>query len=179
MVRVLLLSALLLLALSVNAGSLISSKYDKHFKDAAIFLPVGWDWRLHKAQLYAESNLDIYAVSPVGAKGIAQFMPDTWDEFGEGSIYCAECSIRASAIYLNHIYKMWISPRPFIDRILITTASYNTGAGNMIKAQKLCNMVSLYGEIIKCLPDVTGHHSKETIGYNKKILKFYSMMLLQ
>ena len=42
------------------------------------------------AQLYQESGFDANAVSPVGAQGIAQFMPATWaahgrDENGDGA----------------------------------------------------------------------------------------------
>lgn len=173
------LSASCFSSFSANAGSLTSSKYDKHFQDAAIFLPVGWDWRLLKAQIYAESGFDPHAVSPVGAKGLGQFMPKTWEEVGEGSVYCEECSIRASAVYLSRLYRIWSSPRPFIDRVLITTASYNAGAGSLIKAQRFCGMATLYKDIIKCLPDVTGHHSKETIDYNKKILRFYSVLIIE
>jgi membrane-bound lytic murein transglycosylase F len=169
--------------LSANAGSLITSEYDKYFKESAIFLPLGSDWRLLKAQLYAESNLNPTAVSPVGARGIAQFMPDTANELIEDypeltDFYLPENSIRAASIYMNKLNKFWSSPRPVMDRWLLATASYNAGAGNIHKAQKKCDNKSLYLEIIKCLPQITGRHSKETINYNKRILKFYWVILL-
>jgi hypothetical protein len=38
--------------------------------------------RILAAQIAAESNWDIRAISPAGAQGIAQFMPSTWKQFG-------------------------------------------------------------------------------------------------
>lgn len=55
-------------------------RYDSLFR----FYAEKWgilDWRLLKAQAMAESNLDPDAVSPVGAKGLTQFMPTTWREW--------------------------------------------------------------------------------------------------
>lgn len=50
----------------------------------------GVDWRLLKAQYYQESHLKPNAVSPVGAAGVAQFMPATWRqisrELGYGNV---------------------------------------------------------------------------------------------
>ena len=185
MVRVLLLSVLLLLALSVNAGSFISSKYDKYFKDAAIFLPIGTDWRLLKAQCYQESRLNPLATSPVGAYGVCQFMPNTAKELKSKypelqNFWLPETSIMASAIYMNQQYRFWSSPRPTVDRYMLALASYNAGAGNIHKSQKKCNMESLYAPIIACLPLVTGDYSHETIGYVKQIMgKWYVALIFQ
>ena len=38
----------------------------------------GKDWLRFKAQIRAESNFDPDVISPVGAKGLAQFMDATW-----------------------------------------------------------------------------------------------------
>lgn len=184
MVRVLLVLLLLSVVLSVRAGSLISSEYDHHFKRAAIYLPVGTDWRILKAQCYQESLLKPEAVSPVGAYGLCQFMPNTARELSYkypelDNFWLPEISINAAAIYMNQLNKYWKSPRPDIDRYLLALASYNAGAGNLTKAQKRCDMNVLYAEIIKCLPLITGHHSKETIGYVKNIVgKWYVIILL-
>lgn len=61
---------------------------------------------------------------------------------------------------------------------MIAAASYNAGAGHLIKAQKLCGGGNLYRVIIPCLPQVTGHHSMETIGYVENIIgRWWPMML--
>lgn len=44
-------------------------------------------------------------------------------------------------------------------------ASYNAGAGNIIRAQRACNGARSWIQIRVCLPQITGHHSNETIQY--------------
>jgi len=183
MVRVGLVLLSLSLVLSANAGSLITSEYDNYFKESAIFLPVGTDWRLLKAQCYAESNLDPTAVSPVGAKGICQFMPSTAKYMQEryqdlNNFWLPEVSIRASALYMNQLNEFWSSKRPIMDRYMLALASYNAGAGNLSKAQRKCNNKALYSQIIKCLPMVTGRYSEETINYVNRIIGKYYVALL-
>lgn len=73
-------------------------------------------------------------------------------------------------------WNTWSSPRPNIDRLELAQASYNAGAGNIIKAQKECGGKVLYEDIIECLPQVTGHHSKETITYIKMIRKWRMLL---
>lgn len=65
-----------------------------------------------------------------------------------------------------------------MDRMMISMASYNAGAGHLIKAQRICGGGNLYKQIIPCLPQVTGRHSKETIDYVEQIIgKWYPRML--
>lgn len=141
------------------------------------------DWRWLKAQLYQESLLDTGAVSPVGAMGIAQFMPATWKDilrlrkYGAASPYEPRFAIDASAYYMAKLRKAWVSKRPEFDRMNLARASYNAGLGNILQAQKLCGGVLSYDGIISCLPLVTGRNSHETITYNKRILKWYKEML--
>tara|TARA_R110000744_G_scaffold147612_7_gene260593 strand:+ start:5866 stop:6384 length:519 start_codon:yes stop_codon:yes gene_type:complete len=166
-----------------NAGSLISGKYDKHFKDAALFLPAGTDWRLLKAQCYQESRLNPTAVSPVGAYGLCQFMPNTAKEMKRKypklvNFWLPETSINAAARYMWQMNNFWSSPRPTVDRYMLAMASYNAGAGNIHSAQKACEMKSSYSDIIECLPVITGRHSVETITYVKNIYgKWYVYLL--
>lgn len=140
---------------------------------------IHWHWL--KAQCYQESRFKPTAVSPVGAQGVCQFMPGTWhdvpDFIKKGShAFDARTNIEAAAWYNSKLYRFWYSPRPVEERIKLMLASYNAGAGNIAKAQKLCNMATLYEPIIKCLPIVTGRHSKETINYVIHIEKFKSKL---
>lgn len=183
MVVGLFLLALLLGLQSVNAGSIISNKYDAEFKDATTFLPLGTDWRLLKAQCYQESRLNPLALSPVGAMGLCQFMPNTAREMQERhreltDFWLPDVSIRASGLYMARMIKFWSSPRGQMDRYMLALASYNAGAGNIHKAQKKCGTPIPYKYIMACLPMVTGDHSKETIDYVQKIIgKWYVILL--
>jgi len=165
------------------SASLFPDKYDKTFKEAAVLLPMGTDWRLLKAQCYQESLLQPRARSPVGAMGLCQFMPGTWKEAvrstNVSNVWNPHQSIWAAAWYMSKLNKTWSAPRPAMDRWMLAAASYNAGAGHLIKAQRLCGGKNLYKEIVPCLPRVTGHHSKETMGYVDKIMrKWWPAMLL-
>lgn len=135
-----------------------------------------YDWRLFRAHLVTESNLNAYAVSPAGAKGIGQFMPKTWLEWRVKSGYPnadetnPEASIFTAACYMAHLLGQWKSPRPQIDRYLLAAASYNSGLGDILKAQKAAKMANGYREIMARLPEIEPFHSTETINYGKRIL---------
>lgn len=164
----------------------ISTRYDRHIQKAArrwwLPIPEG-DWRWLKAQLYQESLLDPMAVSPVGARGLGQFMPGTWRDvsrrlgFGSVSPHSEKHSILATAYYMRKLRNSWSSPRPEIDRMDLARASYNAGMGNILKAQKAAGGATRYSAIIAALPEVTGRHSKETITYVKRIRRWFALLL--
>lgn len=142
----------------------------------------GQDYRWLKAQCYQESRFNPFAVSPAGARGLCQFMPRTADEVAKSlgttsNPFNPKWSIEAAAYYDRKMFNFWKSPRPPPDRIKLMLASYNAGAGNLFKAQKACVMAALYQDIIRCLPAITGHHSKETINYVRFIEKFRRELL--
>lgn len=167
---------------AAQAATPFPTKYDRHIKAAVETnwphypFPMAW-----KAQLWQESRLDPNAVSPVGARGLAQFMPGTWKDMvrdmklGDVSP-SSEVAIDAGAAYMARLTKAWSSPRPAEDRQKLARASYNAGTGNLLKAQNLCLGRALYDDIVKCLPAVTGEHSRETIGYVRNIDKWRVMM---
>ena len=119
------------------------------------------------------------AVSPVGARGLAQFMPGTWADvsrqlkYGAVSPHIARYSIEAGAYYMARLRRGWSSPRPERDRWDLARASYNAGMGNLLKAQVKAGGAVLYADIIAALPQVTGHHSRETITYVERIHRWF------
>ena len=177
---------LLLVVLPFFSPSLFAwpDKYDWQIKKAARhYLPVT-PWQMYKAQLIKESSLNTRAVSPVGAEGLAQFMPGTWRDVSRqlglvGSPMDAEIAIPAGAYYMSSLRNMWRWPRPEEDRYNLALACYNAGCGNILKAQALCNDASLYEPIMACLPLVTGRHALETLGYAPRIRKIYRGLMYE
>ena len=159
-----------------------TSRFDESIKiSAEQYLP-DWDWRLYRALLMAESGLDPEARSRAGARGIAQFMPRTWLEVTDalgvrGEPEAPGLAIPAGAYYLARQWDIWTAPRPVQDRICLAMASYNAGAGSLLRAQRVVGGKNLYSEIIQGLPDVTGHHARETITYVQRIWRYYVEML--
>lgn len=165
---------------SVSLSASFSDDWDHEFRDATdVFLPAGTDWRLLKSQCAQESLLNPLAVSPVGAKGLCQFLDGTWNDvagelgFSKEAVWLPEVSIRAAGFYMGKLHRMWSAPRPAMDRYMIAAGSYNAGAQHLIDAQRLCGGGNLYKEIIPCLPQVTGRHANETIGYVRRIMTYW------
>ena len=156
------------------------TKYDSYFKKYSkhCFGP-GFDWRYFKSQAIAESNLNSDAKSHVGAKGIMQIMPKTFKEIKyknpsiKGTSLQPKWNIAAGILYDRAIWKLWKAKRPFTDRLAFMFGSYNAGKGNILKAQKIAESKgmdpNIWSSIKKNLMNVTGRHSKETIGYVDKI----------
>ncbi len=143
----------------------------------------GTDWLLFKAQLWQESRFKDDAVSPAGAGGVSQFMPDTWDYVTQrmgitGTRFDYRVAIPAAAYYMAQHHRFWSSPRPATDRHQLALCNYNAGSGNCLQAQRLCNGALLYPDVIQCLPQVTGYHSKETMDYVIYIYGFYEQMVI-
>jgi cell wall-associated NlpC family hydrolase len=92
------------------------------------------------AQLFQESHFNTAAVSPVGAQGIAQFMPATWttwgrDENGDGKAdpFDMQDAIPAAARFDAHLADMVASVPG--DRTELMLAAYNAGPGAVLQYQ--------------------------------------------
>lgn len=164
---------------SVNKNlALLSAtkRFDPDFKKySKRFLP-HIDWRYLKSLCWVESNFRPEAVSPVGAVGICQFMPDTFEQYknlfnnNNASASNPSYNIKYAAAHVQFLLNFWSSPRPEEDRLKLSTASYNAGQGRLLQAQRLCRerhgTAVLYDDIIICLPDITGdQNSTETINH--------------
>jgi hypothetical protein len=91
--------------------------------------------QLLAAQLYAESNFNPFAVSPVGAQGIAQFMPGTAAGLGLRNPFDAAASIDAQAHLMHDLLSRFAS-------VPLALAAYNAGPGAVAR----CGCVPPFAE---------------------------------
>lgn len=151
----------------------------------------GLDWKIIKKQIEIESSFDMYAKSPAGAMGLMQFMPATWEEWGENSPFNPEESIKAGCKYMSWLLSKFKEIPDKTERYKFALASYNAGRAHINEMLGLaridCNLpesfrewkntgakdgVWQYWEIAsQNLEIITGEKSKETIDYINKIYK--------
>jgi soluble lytic murein transglycosylase-like protein len=74
------------------------------------------------AQLHAESNFNPFAVSPAGARGLAQFTPGTADAYGLRDPFNGEASIDAQAHLMHDLLAKY-------KTAALALAAYNAGSG--------------------------------------------------
>ena len=130
------------------------------------------------AELMAESGvaLDPAALSPAGARGLAQIMPATWAWIAKRiGITCspwdAVCSLRAGTAYFGYLLRVFTSPRPVLDWACHGAVSYNAGVGNDLRAQALAASEDC-DEVLRVLDQVTGRHAVETRAYVRRIRRW-------
>lgn len=118
----------------------------------------GVDPALVKAVMAAESGFNPQALSPKGAVGLMQVIPDTGARFGvvadakrtvEQKLFDPSINISAGVRYLSQLSRM------FPGRIDLVLAAYNAGEGTV---QRYRNQIPPY---------------PETQDYVKKVLQFY------
>lgn len=181
--------ALLLLCLSLpvcGQAQQFSSEYDEHFQEAfnrylRTYLPND-QWMWFKAQCIQESRLKPYAISPAGAAGLCQLMKSAASDCGisPDDRYDPHKNIMCGAWILRRNLRTWFPRDTLYQRLQLAQASYNAGAGHIIKAQRNCGGARLWADIAPCLHLVTGYtHSTETIRYVILILQWYRQLILQ
>lgn len=107
----------------------IPEQYQQFVEDAASVSGVSVS--VLGAQLQQESGWNPKAVSPVGAKGLAQFMPGTWATFGKGDPFNPEDAIAAQGRYLKYLFD-FMKPHNRGDdeyQVKLILAGYNAGEG--------------------------------------------------
>jgi hypothetical protein len=77
------------------------------------------------AQISDESGFNPNAVSPTGADGIAQFEPDTWATWGNGSPFNPSDAFVAYQRFMRSLL------RQFNGNVRDALAAYNAGPGNI------------------------------------------------
>jgi len=99
---------------------------------------IGWDWRLVAALIYQESRFNPSVISPVGAYGLMQVMPETGKFFGFDVTRSVDNNIHAGTSYihmLDRLFDDWVSDPD--ERVKFIQASYNAGHGHVLDAIKL------------------------------------------
>jgi hypothetical protein len=103
-------------------GEMLPSFVPPRFRDTLIQAASKWNVSaaLLAGQLMAESNFDPFAESPVGAEGIAQFMPGTAASYGLQDPFNPEEAIDAQAHLMSDLIHQFGSPE-------LALAAYNAG----------------------------------------------------
>ena len=119
---------------SGGKGPRIPSGWGKLVEDAAD--QAGMPVEVAAAQLKQESGWDPKVVNPSsGAAGLAQAMPDTWEQYGEGDPLDPAASIMFMGRYMKEMMTL-AKPhsKPGADQVDKALAAYNWGPGNMDSA---------------------------------------------
>lgn len=86
--------------------------HDYHMVEKMIYYMEHWidnqvpgilPWHLLAAQCRWESSFNPDAVSSAGAKGIAQFMDQTWAEIGHGTPFSVHAAVKAQSKYMLYL----------------------------------------------------------------------------
>ena len=136
MARVVLLALVGLLTLPLLAScdrDRVPVEYRKQITQAARACPEVSP-QLLAAQIAQESGWDSEAISPHGAEGLSQFMPETWDAWGtdadgdgQASPYSAHDSIKSQARLMCHLVELAQKSDVPGDHIELALAAYNAG----------------------------------------------------
>jgi len=188
--RALRLAALLcLLPAALSAQVADKGKYDDIFrKYSKRFFGPGFDWQYFKAQAMAESDMIPSARSRVGATGLMQLMPATYNEIKAkkpelGAIDDPEFNIAAG---IMHSRGIWVSLKEHEqeeERLRFMFASYNAGQGTIRRAKGVAKAAQLdpttWTNIESVAPTVGRWRYKETLPYVRKIEKNHGLLSKQ
>lgn len=113
------------------------SNFDNYFKEAQTIS--GWDWRLIASIAYQESKFNPNITSFGGAYGMMQFMPNTGPSYGVYPNSTPKEQIYGGAKKLVADEKYWTNIPDSIERKKFAVASYNSGRGHVLDAQRLAS----------------------------------------
>jgi membrane-bound lytic murein transglycosylase F len=163
-----------------------NTRYDAFFrKYSKRYFGIGFDWQYFKAQGMAESELSATARSNVGARGVMQLMPSTFQEIQTKrpefeSIDDAEWNIAAGIMHDRYLWKLWEPVGPDSDRTKFMFGSYNAGEGTIGRATAAAHARQLdemrWPNIELVAPQVPRWRYRETLGYVKKIDENYGTL---
>ena len=180
-----LLSLLVLVVPSTGwAQKGVPNTYDEIFrKYSKQYFGVGFDWKVFKAQAMTESNLNPEAKSWVGAKGVMQLMPATYQEIRSknpeiGEISDPRWNIAAGIFYDRKLWNSWTGHETIKDRLSFVLSSYNAGRGTILKAKGTAEDEGLdsraWTNVEIVAPKVPRWRHEETLNYVRRIQSFYT-----
>ena len=125
---------------TVGTADLAISRYDsliKKYSDQH-----GFDWLLIAALIWEESRFDPKAISRSRAKGLMQIMPQTAQELKLVKIYDPESNICAGVKYFKRQCELFRQEEG-IELVRFALASYHSGFGRVVDAQKIARHIGL------------------------------------
>ena len=165
-------------AAEAKATKKATDRYDPAFqKYTKRYFGVGFDWRPFKAQGMAESNLKATARSRVGARGIMQLMPSTFQVIQTArpdfkSIDDPEHNIAAGIMHDRYLWTLYPTA-PGDERLRFMFAAYNAGEVTIKRARTTAAKENLDAEVWTSVeavaPKVKPWRYQETLGYIKTI----------
>jgi soluble lytic murein transglycosylase-like protein len=130
----------------------------------------GIDPQILWALCFVESRFKIEAISPKGARGLMQFMPDTAARYGLANPHDPQAAIDAAARYLRDLLNQ------FGGRVDLALAAYNAGAGTVESFLTGRPLVLRTGKVINSRGVITNGIPpyEETRNYVSSILRMTS-----
>jgi len=172
-------------AAEARAAKKISQRYDPTFRKYTkrYFGPL-FDWRYFKAQGFAESGLNAKAKSWVGARGVMQLMPSTYQAIASrrpefGPIDQPEWNIAAGIMHDRYLWQLWDKDVPETERHHFMFASYNAGEGTINRALAAARAragAPVWANIEQIAPTVQRWRYTETLGYVRRIDSTYAKL---
>jgi soluble lytic murein transglycosylase-like protein len=101
------------------------------------------------AQLYAESNFNPFALSPAGAKGLAQFTPQTANAYGLTNAFDGAASIEAQAHLMHDLLGKY-------KTAALALAAYNAGSGAVDRFNGIPPFADTQGYVTRVLGLMSG-----------------------
>lgn len=157
----LLLVALSYIKVEAKVSPRLRQKYDRIIQKAALKHDVPND--LIHSIIHAESDYNSQAISPKGAIGLMQLMPETAKEYGVKNLYDPKENIEGGVKYLKDLIKIYNKKT---DLVL---AAYNAGH----EAIKKFGGIPPYPETRNYIQKIMASYRKSTIRVRTKIYKFY------
>jgi membrane-bound lytic murein transglycosylase F len=164
-----------------RAAKKISQRFDPAFrKYSKRYFGAAFDWRYFKAQGFAESGLKPDATSWVGARGVMQLMPSTYQQIAShrpefGAIDQPDWNIAAGILHDRDLWQLW-GTIPEAERYHFMFASYNAGEGPIGRALAMAKQTSpepAWASIELIAPRVQRWRYGETLDYVRRIDSTY------